>query len=123
MKCNNCGYEFTNNLVKNIEIIADKVNELGEDFSSIDIAILGDELELSDRQVRKYMKIIENIGQQEFIERVKNGESINSLEGECKKKKSSLYKAYKSIKQDYDIDFIEFRNLMKQYKKGGGDNE
>lgn len=124
MKCKNCGNELTQALLDNISTISDRVIELGDTMGVVDIAILSDELEISDRQVRKYVKIVESIGQAEFLERVKNGESINSLlETTNKRKKSSIYKGYKAIANEYEIDFIEFRELLKKYKKGGDSNE
>ena len=118
MKCTKCGHEHKEDVIKTIEHIALKQNELGHLVSS-DIESLANDLDLSERQVKKYISLIKSYGSEDLIKKIKFGESVNSLTKSLSKDKTVLIQAHKLLSKEYEISYSELRALLKDYKVKG----
>lgn len=116
MKCTKCGYEHKDDVQANVKHIAFKINELGH-LVSDDIELISKELQLSDRQVKKYISLINNYGEEDLLKKISLGQSINSLTNTLSKKKTVLIQVHKLLQKEYDINYSDLRELLKNYKK------
>lgn len=115
MKCTKCGHNHKEDIEKTVKHIALRQNELGHLVAS-DIESIANELDLSERQVKKYISLIKKYGADELIKKFRHGESVNSLAKSLSRDKAALIQAHKLISKEYDISYSELRDMLKNHK-------
>jgi len=116
MKCHQCGHEHKEDVKNNIKHIALRQNELGHLVSN-DIEQISNELQLSDRQVKKYISLINKFGAEDLLKKIEFGESVNSLSKSLSKDKTVLIQAHKMLSKEYDLSYSDLREMLKNQKR------